>query len=85
MLHIGAVTTNHAIKANIPNFWRHLSLAATCADIYQMGLFPCLANGNHRRLRYMIIIVDEGPIHIQKDDFSCHKISSSSYLLNAFY
>jgi len=50
-----------------------------------MTLFPCLANGDHSRLRYMIVIVDDGTVHIQKDDFSCHKASSSSHLPNAFY
>ena len=69
MLHIGAVAPNHAIKANIPNFRRHLSLA----------------NGKYSRLRYMTIIIDDGTVHIQKDDFSRHKTSSSSHLPITFF
>ena len=89
MLHIRTVATNHAIKANIPDFRRHLSLAAAGTDIDQMTLFPCLANGEHSRLRYMIVIVDDGTVHVQKDDFSRHNapffLFFSWHLLNAFF
>ena len=89
MLHIRTVATNHAIKANIPDFRRHLSLAAAGTDIDQMTLFPCLANGDHSRLRYMIVIVDDGTVHIKKDDFSRHNapffLFFSWHLLNAFF
>ena len=56
IFHVAAISTDHAVHPDIPQFFAHLRAASARANVHAMPLLSRLANGGDSRCRNTIFI-----------------------------